>query len=65
MHQSSEGVGAQLTKLTFTDNNEGTPSASAAQNAAYGGGSPAFLKILEDWRAKDDFSGLDAQKFEN
>ncbi|KAK3055853.1 hypothetical protein LTR09_003087 [Extremus antarcticus] len=46
-------------------NNEGTPSASAAQNAAYGGGSPAFLKILEDWRAKDDFSGLDAQKFEN
>ncbi|KAK3704517.1 hypothetical protein LTR37_013800 [Vermiconidia calcicola] len=45
-------------------NNEGTPSASAAQSAAYGGGSPAFLKILEDWRAKGDFEGLDVTHFE-
>ena len=50
---------------SVTDNNEGTPSASGAQNGAYGGGSPAFLKILEDWRAKDDFDGLDVRKFEN
>lgn len=40
-------------------NNEGTPSLRAARNAAYGGGSPAFLKILEDWREKDDLEGLD------
>ncbi|KAK3066605.1 hypothetical protein LTS18_001609, partial [Coniosporium uncinatum] len=43
-------------------NNEGTPSQTAGRNASYGGGSPQFLKILEDWRAKDDFEGLDVRK---
>ncbi len=30
----------------------------AAQGAAYGGGSPAFFKILDEWKAKDDLSGM-------
>jgi cyclohexanone monooxygenase len=51
--------------LTFTDNNEGTPSMKAAQGAAYGGGSPAFFKIINEWREKDDFAGLDVRSFEN
>lgn len=42
-------------------NNEGKPSPVAARNAAYGGGSPAFLKILEEWRKKDDLEGLDVK----
>jgi cyclohexanone monooxygenase len=46
-------------------NNEGTPSKSGARNGAYGGGSPAFIKILQDWRAKDDLEGLDLQYFES
>lgn len=45
-------------------NNEGRPSAKGKRNAAYGGGSPAFLKILEDWRNADKFEGLDVRKFE-
>jgi cation diffusion facilitator CzcD-associated flavoprotein CzcO len=40
-------------------NNEGKPSSVAARNAAYGGGSPAFLKILEDWRMDGELEGLD------
>lgn len=46
-------------------NNEGTPSLSAAKNAAYGGGSPAFLKILEDWRTKGEMEGLDLKYFDS
>lgn len=44
-------------------NNEGSVSNTAGRNASYGGGSPAFLKILEDWRAKGDLEGLDVQYF--
>jgi cyclohexanone monooxygenase len=40
-------------------NNEGKPSMSAARNATYGHGSPAFLKILRDWRAEGNLAGLD------
>jgi cation diffusion facilitator CzcD-associated flavoprotein CzcO len=46
-------------------NNEGTPSRTGARNAAYGGGSPAFIKILQDWRAKDDLDGLDVKYFDS
>lgn len=46
-------------------NNEGTPSKSGARNAAYGGGSPAFIKILQNWRAKDDLEGLDVKYFDS
>jgi cation diffusion facilitator CzcD-associated flavoprotein CzcO len=40
-------------------NNEGQPSMSAARNATYAYGSPAFIKILAEWRKADDFAGLD------
>ena len=44
-------------------NNEGSLSNSGLNgtNASYGGGSPAFLKILQEWRAKDDLGGLDVK----
>ncbi|KAK5075198.1 hypothetical protein LTR64_001403 [Lithohypha guttulata] len=41
-------------------NNEGLPTdIRAARSATYGAGSPAFHKILRDWRTKDDLEGLD------
>jgi cyclohexanone monooxygenase len=40
-------------------NNEGQPSARAAQNGFYGGGSVAFIQLLENWRAAGDLSGLE------
>jgi hypothetical protein len=40
-------------------NNEGKPSLKAARNANYGFGSPAFIKILTDWREAGNFAGLD------
>ncbi|KAF2016786.1 FAD/NAD(P)-binding domain-containing protein [Aaosphaeria arxii CBS 175.79] len=46
-------------------NNEGTPSTSAAKNATYGYGAPAFLKILTDWRAEDKLTGLDLRFLES
>jgi hypothetical protein len=45
-------------------NNEGKPSMTAARNATYGGGSPAFLKILTDWRKANDLKGLDVRSFD-
>jgi cation diffusion facilitator CzcD-associated flavoprotein CzcO len=42
-------------------NNEGKPNKSAARNATYGYGSPAFIKILTEWREKGDLEGLDVQ----
>ena len=40
-------------------NNEGQPSEAAIRNGFYGAGSVAFIKILEDWRAKGDLPGLE------
>ncbi|ORY02189.1 hypothetical protein BCR34DRAFT_493325 [Clohesyomyces aquaticus] len=40
-------------------NNEGKPSEVAARNATYGGGSPAFLGILREWRESGRLEGLD------
>ncbi len=40
-------------------NNEGMVSELAVQNGFYGGGSIAFFKILEDWRAEGSLAGLD------
>jgi cyclohexanone monooxygenase len=40
-------------------NNEGQPSMRAAQNAPYGAGPIAFVKLLEDWRAKGNLEGLE------
>lgn len=42
-------------------NNEGQPSSAAIRNGSYGAGSIAFIKILEEWRAKDDLAGLELQ----
>ena len=41
-------------------NNEGLPADHrVAKSATYGAGSPAFFKLLKDWRAKGDLEGLD------
>jgi cyclohexanone monooxygenase len=40
-------------------NNEGKPSEAAIRNGPFGGGSIAFIKILEDWRAGGDLAGLE------
>ena len=40
-------------------NNEGKPGERSGQNAPYGVGSPAFFKLLEDWRNKGTLEGLE------
>jgi cyclohexanone monooxygenase len=40
-------------------NNEGKPSALAAQNGAYGRGPIAFIKLIEQWRADGAMQGLE------
>jgi len=40
-------------------NNEGNPAARSVRDGAYGAGSPAFVRVLEDWRARDDLAGLE------
>ena len=40
-------------------NNEGHLNEKARQGAPYGGGSVEFFKLMEDWRDKGDFKGLE------
>jgi cyclohexanone monooxygenase len=40
-------------------NNEGKLSDRAAQNGFYGGGSPAFFRLLAEWRAEGKLAGLE------
>jgi len=40
-------------------NNEGQPGERNGQNGFYGGGSVAFFKILDDWRAEGGLKGLE------
>jgi cyclohexanone monooxygenase len=40
-------------------NNEGKPAERAGQNGFYGGGSIAFIKLIEDWRTAGDLAGLE------
>ena len=40
-------------------NNEGKPSDRAIQNGSFGGGSVAFIQLLENWRADKSFAGLE------
>jgi cyclohexanone monooxygenase len=40
-------------------NNEGKPGERSGQNGFYGGGSPAYFKILADWRAQGALEGLE------
>jgi len=39
-------------------NNEGKPGERSAQDGFYGGGSPEFIRILEEWRAEGKLAGL-------
>ena len=40
-------------------NNEGRPAERTVRNGSYGGGSPAFTRILEQWRADGSLEGLE------
>jgi cyclohexanone monooxygenase len=40
-------------------NNEGKPGERSGQNGFYGGGSPQYFKLLEEWRAKGELEGLE------
>ena len=40
-------------------NNEGKPAERSGQNGFYGGGSIAFIKLVEQWRAEGTLAGLD------
>ena len=40
-------------------NNEGRPAARSVRNGRYGAGSPAFIRVLEEWRAQGDLAGLE------
>ncbi|KAL5361021.1 hypothetical protein BJX96DRAFT_184927 [Aspergillus floccosus] len=43
-------------------NNEGdVDNLKARRNVTYGAGSPAFFKVLRDWREADKFEGLEAR----
>ncbi len=43
-------------------NNEGKPSDRAIQNGSFGGGSVAFIQLLENWRTDKSFAGLELTK---
>ena len=43
-------------------NNEGAADIKMAKNAAFMGGTPAFIDILKDWRKKGDLAGLEMHK---
>ena len=40
-------------------NNEGKPAERSIRNASYGGGSPAFIRLLEGWRSDAALAGLE------
>ena len=40
-------------------NNEGKPTDRSRQNGNYGAGANAFIKVIEDWRAEGQLSGLE------
>jgi cyclohexanone monooxygenase len=40
-------------------NNEGKPAERSVRNGSYGAGSPAFVTVLEAWRAGGDLAGLE------
>ena len=43
-------------------NNEGRPADRTVRNGSYGAGSPAFIRVLEQWRADDQFAGLELER---
>ena len=40
-------------------NNDGRPAERNLRNGSYGGGSPAFIRVLEAWRAEGSLAGLE------
>ncbi len=40
-------------------NNEGRPAERTVRNGSYGGGSPAFTRLLAQWRAEGELAGLE------
>ncbi|MBI4935922.1 MAG: NAD(P)/FAD-dependent oxidoreductase [Actinobacteria bacterium] len=42
-------------------NNEGRPADRTVRNGSYGAGSPAFIRVLEQWRENDRLEGLELQ----
>jgi cation diffusion facilitator CzcD-associated flavoprotein CzcO len=40
-------------------NNEGEVNLLAARESGYGGGAPAFMEIMRNWRAQGDMAGMD------
>ena len=40
-------------------NNEGRPADRTVRNGSYGAGSPAFIRLLEDWRTDGGLQGLE------
>jgi cyclohexanone monooxygenase len=40
-------------------NNEGKPTTITIRNGSYAGGSPRFMKIIQDWRAEGNMQGLE------
>ena len=42
-------------------NNEGKPAERTVRNGSYGAGSPAFIRVLEQWRENDRLEGLELQ----
>lgn len=45
-------------------NNEGRSEEKEMRNATYGFGSPAFIKLLREWREAGDFAGLEMKYFD-
>ena len=40
-------------------NNEGRPAERTVRNGSYGAGSPAFIRLLDDWRTDGGLQGLE------
>jgi cyclohexanone monooxygenase len=43
-------------------NNEGRPADRTVRNGSYGAGSPAFIRLLEQWREAGDLAGLELDR---
>jgi hypothetical protein len=41
---------------------EGRPADRTVRNGSYGAGSPAFIRLLEQWREAGDLAGLELER---
>ena len=44
-------------------NNEGQTTATLEKSASYGGGALEFMKMMTEWRADDQLSGFEPQRW--